>query len=129
MSPETPLAEEPLIDEEFVPEDDAVIGRAFRRSLWVLFAIGLAVGGFVLLRQKEAAPEVVREKSAGAIPDLVSDAAVMPAVTFSDVTAAWGLDFVHAIGGRGGQATCRRRWAAAPPSSTATGTATRTCSW
>jgi hypothetical protein len=92
---------DPDRDEELVPEDDAVIGRAFRRSLIGLVIIGLVVAAFVVLGGEEQAPEVVRQKDAGRIASLESRAAELPAVRFSDVTAEWGLDFVHPTGAEG----------------------------
>jgi hypothetical protein len=117
-----PLVEDPPVEDDLVPEDDAVIGQAFRRSLWVLLGIGAVVAAVVLLRPKGEQVEVVREKDAGAIADLESDLAVLPEVRFSDVTGDWGLVFVHASGAEGGKYL-------PGPSSTATPTATRTCSW
>jgi len=90
-------------EEELVPVDDAVIGQAFRRSLLVLVAAAVLVAVVVLLRQEEQAPEAVLEKDAGAIPDLVSDEAALPEVRFTDVTADWGISFVHGSGAEGGK--------------------------
>jgi hypothetical protein len=98
-----PLVEDPPVEDDLVPEDDAVIGQAFRRSLWVLLGIGAVVAAVVLLRPKGEQVEVVREKDAGAIADLESDAAVLPEVRFSDVTGEWGLNFMHESGAQGGK--------------------------
>ena len=87
--------------EELVPEDDQVIARALRRSLVVIVALAGAGAGLYWLRSEEAPVEVVLEKDAGQIADLVADEAVLPLVRFSDVTAQAGIDFVHFNGARG----------------------------
>ena len=45
-------------DEELAPRDDAVIGRAFRRSLVMLLVVGAVVGGIsFLLEPRSPAPQ------------------------------------------------------------------------
>ncbi len=91
----------PEIDEdELVPADDAVIGRAFRRSLVVLAALAAVALVVVLIarRPEEAPPE---QEIAAAPPVEVTTAAVPPAVPFTDVTAAAGVRFVHFNGAYG----------------------------
>ena len=90
-------------DDELVAEDDAVIGQAFRRSLLVLVLAALAVAAFALLGGEDEAPEEVREKDAGEISDLVTDEAALPEVTFTEVTAEAGIDFLHRSGAEGGK--------------------------
>ena len=98
------MAEEPEIqeshDDELVPEDDAVIGLALKRSLQVL--VGLAAAGVLLwwvLRRPEAeAPERVIERAA---PVAVTETATAPTVVFADVTSLAGIDFVHVNGAEG----------------------------
>ena len=74
--------------EELVPEDDAVIGRALRRSLLVLAAVAVVVVATVLLRREPSVEERVVEKQVGAIPDLVPETAAMPVVRFTFAAVA-----------------------------------------
>ncbi len=87
-------------EEPFVPEDDVVIGKAFRWSLLVIAILG-AIGvllAVVLRQEEEAAPEVAIETAA---PEAVQRDVQAPTVTFSDVTAAAGIDFDHFNGATG----------------------------
>lgn len=92
----------PAEDEEFeeVPEDDSIIGRAFRGSLLVFFGIAVLVAlGYLLLRSgQDEAPEQVLVSGG---PEAVVRSADPPAVTFTDITAAAGVDFVHYSGATG----------------------------
>ncbi len=87
--------------EETVPEDDAIIGRVLRRSLAVIAAVGAIVVLGVAVRRGAAPEERVLEKQVGAIAALERGSAAMPAVRFTDVTRAAGIDFVHESGARG----------------------------
>jgi len=95
--------EEKLLDdlgEEVGPQDDAVIGKAFRWSLGVLVLIG-AIAALVLLLGKgkgEAGPEQAIEKEA---PQAVAGATEAPSFPFKDVTRESGVTFVHFNGARG----------------------------
>jgi len=88
------------IEEEFVPEDDAIIGKAFRVSLLVI--AGLAVAGlaiyFLASRPEAAAPEQTLQAVA---PEAVAVAADPPVVRFTDVAAAAGVTFMQFNGGTG----------------------------
>ncbi len=87
-------------DAEWVPEDDAVIGRALRRSAKVAAVLLLLVGvsWWLLRRGEDAAPEQTMEAAA---PEVVTAEATAPEVTFRDITAAAGIDFVHYNGAYG----------------------------
>ena len=88
-------------DEELAAEDDAVIGRAFARSLKVLAALAVAALIVVVLRYAfRAAPEEAREIPVAA-PRPVAAAPEVPAVAFTDITAEAGIDFVHVNGAEG----------------------------
>ena len=80
--------------------EDEVIGVAFRRSLVVFAAVGLVVLliVFVLRRDEGPGEEVLLETTA---PVAVDETVVAPAVPFADVTAEWGVDFVHQSGAEG----------------------------
>lgn len=90
----------PNPDEEFVPADDAVIGRAFRRSLVALAGLALLVlaGVFLSQRSVEVAPEQDIETTT---PEAVVETAEAPEVSFTNITADAGIDFVHYNGARG----------------------------
>ena len=79
-------------EDEFVPEDDRVIGQAFRWSLLVFGAIAIVVVGWLLLTREgeQQAETIERDVEAPAVLDQSS--AEMPDVAFVDVTAASGVD-------------------------------------
>jgi hypothetical protein len=81
--------------------DDAVIGRALVRSL-AAFAVVAAVGGIVAAvalrpRPRPAVTEARLELPAGR----PAERGAIPAIPFTDVTAAAGIDFVHESGAAG----------------------------
>ena len=87
-------------DTEMVPDDDAVIGRAFRWSLAVLVVFGVVAGVVLVIanRPQELAPPV----PAGPIKIVVPvRAADPPSVVFTDITSDAGIDFVHTNGAAG----------------------------
>ncbi|MEM8932937.1 MAG: hypothetical protein AAGE94_17260 [Acidobacteriota bacterium] len=80
--------------------DDTVIAVAFRRSLAVfavLAAIALAVA-WVVSREEGPGEEVTLETAA---PVAVEETTTVPELPFTDVTAEWGVDFVHESGAEG----------------------------
>ncbi|MCP3962062.1 MAG: CRTAC1 family protein [bacterium] len=87
------------VPDDYVPEDDTIIGVWVRRSLIAVAFLAVAGGAVYLLstRAKEEAPEQAIETAA---PEEVT-AAAAPDVRFADVTAAAGIDFVHHNGGYG----------------------------
>ncbi len=97
--------EDVILDEggEVVSTDDTVIGQAFRVSMLVLVgAAVLAVLFYVFFaRETETqGPELEVEAEA---PERVvhSEAGDLPAVIFTDMTAAAGIDFTHVNGATG----------------------------
>jgi hypothetical protein len=87
---------------EEVPEDDTIIAQAIKWSLIVLAAAAVLVGGMWLVLQRKApaplvedAPKVAPQHIAAAID--VSP----PAVHFTNVTRAAGVDFVPVNGAYG----------------------------
>jgi hypothetical protein len=88
-------------EQELVPENDAIIGRAFKWSLLFLGVVAAAVIAVIVLESDESDEEVVLEKEVGRIEDLLPDVAVLPEVRFTDVTRAAGIDFTHFNGARG----------------------------
>ena len=89
-------------DEELVPEDDAIIGVAFKWSLLALALIVLAVvAGRWLARERPAVAESVQRGPIEAPPSLDQTQAEMPRVRFVDITGKAGIDFVHTSGATG----------------------------
>jgi hypothetical protein len=87
-------------DEDWVPEDDAVIGRAFRVSLYVAAAVAVVVFAGVGVVRLLGEDPVDRAIEADA-PLQVERTASPPAVAFTDVTVESGVEFVHHNGAYG----------------------------
>jgi len=99
--PSNPLPPPPPDDEELVHADDAVIGRAIRRSLLVFAALAVVgLGAWYLLRPKLAplAAQVTTLTTPVAPSRTVPE---IPPARFTDVTAAAGIRFVHYNGAEG----------------------------
>jgi len=89
-------------EEELAPEDDAVIGRVFARSLKVLAVLAAAALIVVALRYVlRAGPEEAVEIPVAAPRAVEAAPPDVPAVPFTDVTAEAGIDFVHVNGAAG----------------------------
>ncbi len=88
-------------EEELVPENDEIIGRAFKWSLAVIGVIAVIVVAIVLIQQEDDVVEETKEKSVGKIADLESKSEKRPQVEFVDVTRESGIAFVHESGARG----------------------------
>jgi enediyne biosynthesis protein E4 len=88
--------------DDWVPGDDTVIGRALRRSLWVIGLVGLAVLVGLIVRRSEELATTVEDAGVTAPMATTSLAAVEPPVVrFTDITAEAGIDFVHFNGAEG----------------------------
>jgi len=97
-----PKRPEHLAAGEEETQDDAIIGVAFRRSLLVIVAIVvIAAGAYLLTRAGDGPEAIVEKQGVGAIEDREEATAEMPAVSFADVTAEAGIDFVHVNGATG----------------------------
>ena len=91
----------PEEQEELVHADDAVVGRAFRRSMLALIVIA-AVGSaafFALRKKPEAKPTRMTSITAPTSP--TRTAPEVPVAKFTDVTASSGVNFVHYSGAYG----------------------------
>ncbi len=87
--------------EELVHTDDAAIGRAFRRSLLALIVIlVLGVGAFLALRKKPT-PKPTQMTSISAPTAPTRTTPEVPDATFTDITSAAGINFVHFSGAAG----------------------------
>ena len=102
MTPDRP-GEGPEVPEgELAPEDDAVIGRVFARSLKVLAALAAAALIVVALRYVfRAGPEEAVEIPVAAPRAVEAAPRDVPVVPFTDVTAGAGIDFIHVNGAAG----------------------------
>ena len=87
-------------DEDLVPEDDRVIGTAFRWSLGVALVLAVLAVSIALLLGREGAVEEAVDMETVA-PTAVTRRAEPPTVRFSDVTAASGIDYAHFTGATG----------------------------
>jgi hypothetical protein len=85
---------------EIGASDDAVIGRAFRRSLIVLLLIGLVVAGvFFVTEQKPVPNPRMTDLAAPENPRL--HLSKVPEAGFTDITSEGGIRFVHNNGATG----------------------------
>ena len=85
-------------------QDPGAIGRAFRRSLWVLLAIGLLIALVLLINWWLRPVEVLLEEDAPLALDQLLQREVQPpapAGVFVDITEQAGIDFVHFNGAFG----------------------------
>ena len=83
--------------------DDTVISVALKRSFMVIGAVALLAALVVLLRSCGSRPQAAAEIEVEAPKsvDEVPAPSGPPAVAFTDVTQAAGIDFVHESGARG----------------------------
>jgi hypothetical protein len=97
--PESPDAHGPSDGE---PEDDAIIGRTFRRAVFVLVGVGLVAAAAVALWPRPAPPAAspVAPPPSAPVPATRAPTSAPP-LTFTDVGAAAGLAFDRFNGARG----------------------------
>ena len=83
-------------------QHEAVIRRAFYRSLGVIITVALVAVVMWFLSRDDSVPETVEEAVvSGPVLDDKPPSDTPPAVTFTDITAAAGIDFVHVNGSYG----------------------------
>ena len=88
--------------EELVPEDDTIIGRAFRWSLAAIAVAAVLLGAALfMMREKPVVEAVVERDPVQAPRQLDQTQAQMPDVAFTDVAPSAGIDFVHDNGAVG----------------------------
>ncbi len=80
---------------------DSPIGRAFRRSLGVLVLLALGLLALLYLQLRQPPPAPVDESPVSAPRRAEPAQAEPPPVTFADITATAGIDFVHVNGAYG----------------------------
>ena len=88
-------------EEELVPEDDTVIGKAFRWSLIVIVIVAVGIVAVLLVTRERPRAEEIVERGPVAVPAPLDQSTDMPDVAFTDVTAEAGIDFVHVSGAYG----------------------------
>ena len=84
------------------PQDDAVIGRAFQRSIIVIAAV-VVVGVVTLVWWSGRNERPGEKKTELTAPELPQVAADMPVAKFKDITAEAGIKFAHINGAYGGK--------------------------
>ncbi|HSR70694.1 MAG TPA: CRTAC1 family protein [Acidobacteriota bacterium] len=94
-------AHEPEEAQEWVDEDDTVIGTAFRWSLLVIVVIAAVGLGIYFLSREDAPQDTVRPIETSAPRTLQQGGEGVPQVSFTDITAEAGIDFSHENGARG----------------------------
>ncbi len=89
-------------EDDLVPEDDTIIGRAFRWSL-VVIALGAAAVAVAFLATRRPAPQaqVIGRPPVEAPPPLAPAGAEVPEARFTEVTREAGVSFVHLTGAMG----------------------------
>lgn len=87
--------------EEDDDRDDSVIGRAFWRSLAAIVAVAVVGGATAWWAGRKPPPPPTREATLELPKGRARAAVEMPAIPFTDVTDAAGIDFVHENGAAG----------------------------
>jgi hypothetical protein len=97
---EEPTEDMDASEEEWVSEDDTIIGKAFKWSLVVIagLLVVAAIGYYAMREVEETKPEQAIEATA---PEMVTREISVPQVTFTNITQAAGIDFVHFSGAYG----------------------------
>jgi len=81
---------------------EALIRNAFYRSLAVIIALALTVAGIWYFTRDHARPQAVEEAVvSGPVIDESAPSQAPPPVSFTDITHAAGIDFVHVNGSTG----------------------------
>ncbi|MGB7931791.1 MAG: CRTAC1 family protein [Gammaproteobacteria bacterium] len=81
---------------------EALIRRAFYRSLAIIVALALAVTGIWYVTRENTRPQAIEEAVvSGPIIDERTPSQAPPPVTFTDITREAGIDFVHVNGSTG----------------------------
>lgn len=87
---------------EYVPEDDAIIGVAFKWSLAVIVILGsVGLVLFFVFSSGQEESEAIIQKTVESPEALIPDVAILPDVKFTDITAEAGIEFIHESAGEG----------------------------
>jgi len=99
IDPAESLEEAPA---EYVPEDDVIIGVAFKWSMVVMVILGsVGLVLFFLLNSGQEETETIIQKTVESPEALIPDLAILPDVKFTDITAEAGIEFIHESAGEG----------------------------
>lgn len=90
-----------MTESQFEDErDDAIVGRAFRRSALVIVLIGIGAG--IVYWQSTIKPPPIVKQSDPVKPEVRERPSVaIPAMPFADITESAGIHFVHENGAAG----------------------------
>jgi hypothetical protein len=83
------------------PENDAIIGRAFRWSVLLIAVLAAAAAGLILLLNRKPSPGKTSVASLQAPEAREISTRDLPAAKFTEITAAAGVQFVHNNGAYG----------------------------
>lgn len=94
------MVEQELEQEEFVPEDDRIIGQALAWSVGIFAAVGGLIGlSVLLLREPEPEPP---PEPAPYVPPRIAEAEVQPpTLPFAEIGLEAGVDFARENGAEG----------------------------
>ncbi len=88
------------VSEEWVPADDAIIGKAFRWSA-IIAVIVITVGVTAFLMARRSEPVIPPKPAPKVTPIIRTQVAEPPAIPFQDITIDAGINFVHENGAAG----------------------------
>ena len=99
----TTPAQQPLVPDEDVERDDAVIGVALRKSAYALLGLLLIGGGaYAVNRWMQPPPVIVRElQPIEPIKPREDAKLILPSIPYRDITTEAGISFVHENGAAG----------------------------
>lgn len=98
QSPNSPDTTE---SEELVPQDDAIIGHAMKRSAQVLGILLLVAGGIFFFLSREPDQRAEQKIQPAPPQDLAAKAVELPKLPFKDVTREAGITWTHETGATG----------------------------
>ncbi len=81
--------------------DDAIVGTAFKWSLVVFALIAVITLPVIYMMTRPEAEAPLKESELAEVEVRETSEATAPSVTFTDITVAAGIDFVHESGARG----------------------------
>ena len=89
------------LEEEYVPEDDRIIGRVFKWSILVIGSIATIVLAVLYIMQQPAEQAPEQQIQATAPEAVVQQQVVAPQIPFTNITHQAGIEFIHVNGAYG----------------------------